>query len=485
MVTSLAFRAGARLVAEIIARLSMFGFFLVMARVLGPEEVGYYATVFSFLTIFLVISDFGLNLTSLRELSRNPANLPVILRQVVPLRLFLTTLFIFTGFFSAGLWSWSPSEQALIPAIIAFLAIGSLLDGLFHLFQAFDWQVEESVLKIFQRIGTAASGVTVLFLATSLPMALWLGTGVQTVVLIIGIGWFLGKRQKAQVLTKQKTDLELAALLRLALPLGLSAFLTLVYLRIDMVMMKAFGIGADWIGQYQAVARVHDFSHTLAVLAFSTLVPSLNRWFANQDDRFNDWLNRSTRLLVVCVSLVPSLLFFLADSTFAGLFGEDFRRSGEMAQVLLWGLIPMAVNLVLLHRLLIEGTTMSSLFATACSVVLNVTGNYLLIPVYGVTGAAVSTLLSETGLMIVLMVLVRKRMITSWKTDWIPSWLLLVLFVLISGYVMSEIHWIVALLLLPVISLIAARLLSLVTQEDLMALLTTRSGILPSSPTDE
>lgn len=485
MKTSLAFRAGARIVAEIMARLSMFGFFLVMARVLGPEEVGYYAAVFSFLAIFLVFSDLGLNLTSLRELSRNPANLPVILRQVVPLRVLLTGVFILIGYFSALLWSWSPAEQALIPAVIAFLAIGSLLDGLYHLLQAFDWQIEESVLKISQRIGTAVAGVLILFMVKSLSLALWAGVGVQTIVLLIGIGWFLVKKRLVQNVWNRKADLKVSALLRLALPLGLSAFLTLIYLRIDMVMMKAFGIGADWIGQYQAVARVHDFSHTISVLAFSTLVPTLNRWYADQDTRFNDWLNRSIRLLVVCASLVPSILFFLADSTFAGLFGEDFRRSGAMAQVLLWGLIPMAVNLVLLHRLLIEGTTGSSLFATACSVVLNVTGNYLLIPVYGVTGAAISTVVSETGLMMVLLVLVNKQMKTTWKTDWVPSWLLLILFVLVTGYVLADSHWFIGLTVLSGLSLLAARLLSLLTQEDWHAMLTTRSAILQSAPADE
>ncbi|NUQ80566.1 MAG: flippase [Bacteroidetes bacterium] len=484
MVTSLAFRAGARVVAEGIARLSMFGFFLVMARVLGPQEIGYYAAVFSFLAIFMVISDLGLNLTSLREISRNPANLSAVLRVVVPLRIGLTALFVIMGYLATRLWTWTPAEEILIPAIIGFLAIGSLADGLFHLFQSFDWQLEESVLKIAQRTGTAAAGISILLITGSLAQAVWAGVLVQTILLLVGIGWFFVKIRKYRHLLEGLPDFQFAVMVRMALPLGLSAFLTLIYLRIDMVMMKAAGISADLIGQYQAVARIHDFSHTMSVLAFSTLVPSLNRWYAGQDERFGDWLNRSLRLLVVFASLIPSILFFMADSTFSGLFGEDFRQSGPMAQVLLWGLIPMAVNLVLLHRLLIEGTTLASLFATACSVIINVTGNYLLIPVYGVTGAAFSTLLSESGLMIVLLLLVNKQMKSAWKTDWVPSWLLLILFVMGCGYVLSDFPWMLNLILLPVLALLAARLLSLVTDEDWSAMKTTRSAVFQNPPAD-
>src|SRR3990167_11480780 len=74
-----------------------FGATALMARVLGPNGFGEYATVTAFLYIFNAIADFGLYSFLVREISKNDAQEEGLINQVLSLRMFILVVLLGLG----------------------------------------------------------------------------------------------------------------------------------------------------------------------------------------------------------------------------------------------------------------------------------------------------------------------------------------------------------------------------------------------------
>jgi O-antigen/teichoic acid export membrane protein len=183
---------------------------------------------------------------------------------------------------------------------------------------------------------------------------------------------------------------------------GLSMFLVL---RADLFLVNGM-LGTSEAGRYSVAVQVGEILSLAAASIAAILFPTLS---AMSPER--RW-NATTKVLKIAAALLGAgaiALAIVARPLFAFWFGPSYASS----VVALWWLLPglwcLGIN-TLLHQHLASGEMPWFLvWSTSGGAVLNVIANLLLLPRYGIAGAALASTVTYAGLLALTTAFVRVR----------------------------------------------------------------------------
>ncbi|MBN8704664.1 MAG: flippase [Bacteroidetes bacterium] len=423
--------------AEAISRLAMFYVILMLTSKMGAEGYGAWSSVYSFLSLFIVVADLGLNLVLVRDVSQSPGLFALYSRKLLRAKLFLSITFGCLAIGTSYFMSWTVAEQNLVYLMTGFLVTGTWVEFLQHLLWSKDDQRIESVIKTGNRLLVACASV-IGILQNSMELALLYS--IIANLLTVAFGWIRVYQHKTVKLNQsEKFVFSWREVWAKALPVSLTAFLVVLYLRVDVVMLKAFRGDLAEIGQYTAVMKIQDLIHTFSVIAMAALFPTLNRLWVKERRNLPDLISKLLKFILLFTTAVAAGGFLTANDLLPFIFGSQFPDAASFARILWWGLIPMGMNLVFLNLLLIAGKTKLNLVFTLISVAVNILINLLLIPSYGAVGAAWATLIAEWVLWILLFVNLRSIVAFKYHSGFRWKWFVPVL--AMCGLLILTDHW--------------------------------------------
>jgi O-antigen/teichoic acid export membrane protein len=188
------------------------------------------------------------------------------------------------------------------------------------------------------------------------------------------------------------------SIFRDALPLGLTQAASFVHVRIDQVVLAAFGLTTG-LAAYAVAYRVLDASLALVaaigVVTFPLLVRSPPHTRAATARQIGD-------LLALIAVGGAAVAFALAPLLGRLLGGADYPESGTYIRWLTPVLLVSALNMVPAQIVIVDRGSRSLLKIAVGGVVANLSLNVLLVPALDVGGAVLSTLTTEAlGLVLV------------------------------------------------------------------------------------
>jgi O-antigen/teichoic acid export membrane protein len=110
------------------------------------------------------------------------------------------------------------------------------------------------------------------------------------------------------------------------------------------------------------------------------------------------YLQRLQYLYTLMVWMAISIalpMTFLSEWLVVLLYGENFRAAGKVLSIHIWSGVFVFLGVAFSKYLMAENLSKKSLQRTVAGVLVNVLLNYILIPIYGITGAAVATLVGQ------------------------------------------------------------------------------------------
>jgi len=363
-----------------------------IARYLGAEQFGLLNFALSFAGLFGVFATVGIQGIVVRDIVRNPDCAPETLGTAAILQIiggmvaYLLTLIVI---------AYIRPEDSIARTIVAIL--GSVM-----LFKASEISVYWFESKVLSKYTVwVQNGVFLFFSAVKVVLILqqvslivfaWTML-VEAIVIAIILLCLMNIRGPS--LTKLHVSLKRAkSLLKDSWPVMLTGGLIAIYIKIDQVMLGQM-IGDEAVGIYSVGARLSESIYFIPVIISISVFPSLLEAKKRSEDEYYARLQKLYDLMVV-ISVGAVLLITLLSTPIINLiFDNDYPGADVVLLIHSWSSIFIFLAVVSGNWFLTENLQRLMLIRGIFGCLLNVFLNFILIPIFSVSGAALATLLTH------------------------------------------------------------------------------------------
>jgi len=360
------------------------------ARYLGPDQFGELSYILTFVAIFGVACQLGLDAVVIREIASDREASPAILGTTFRLRLFVSFV-AWIACVSSMSWLRAGDLNAIwLTAILAGTIVFQSADTVDVWFQS----QTQSARTVTARIASYLIGATIktwLILTKASLVAFAIATLLEAVIAAIGL--WIGYRRMAAP-GKWCWDAFLAKrLVAECWPYMLSSLAIVIYLRIDQIMIREL-VSTHEVGIYSSAFALSTALYFIPVAISMTLAPSIAR-LKNADSEGFERRICLLYSLMWWVSIPMAITISLLAGPLVGvLYGNNYAAASSVLAIHIFTLIPVAVGTAQGSWLVNErrsGLALSrTLLGGICSVLLNL----WLVPQYGAKGAAISAVVS-------------------------------------------------------------------------------------------
>jgi len=363
----------------------------IVARYLGPDNLGKLSYAQSFVSIFSIFASLGIDQIIYRDLAANPERQNEILGTAVISKFLFGTLTLLASIFVSVLVDNEPILTLLI-GIISFTFLLNPLGTVGIYFQAQVQARYTSLITIF----------TALFIPALKLLTIYFGGGIiyfasilvlESLVITLWSLYIYLTRFKLNPLHWVFTGKTFKGLVLDSWPFLFAGLFSYIYARIDQVMLQHY-LNSAAVGIYDVAVKVSNASNFLPTITIAALFPAIVQ--AKKHDR-SQYLRRyySLTILVGATTLLTALcIFILARPIILILFGDAYAPSILLLRIYIWAGAIAIVGTLVQQYLITENLGWVHLILTAIGAVANIGLNLFLIPRYGVMGAAFATLFS-------------------------------------------------------------------------------------------
>ena len=363
---------------------------LMIVHVAGPDRFGEYALVLQFIVLFEWLADFGQTDIGVRDICQRPADEPVLLGA-------LATLKLVQGGILALLLPLLLLAMQYPASIVRAGAVGGVSVVCYALVQVF--RAVFRVRMCTERDIAAELGG----LAIMLPLT-WFacrsGAGIETLVacysvarlvfLALVIVFSRDEGQRAPRVIGRRAAM---GLLLQALPLGIAGLLVSMYDSLATIMLSKL-TELQSVAQYAAATRF-VFPVIIVVQALgSAFYPPLSAAWRKSPGEFRR-LQQSALDLSMLVGAGLFSGVFAGAGFLMGLMGPSIATATPILRVMSVVVLARAVTTVMSPLIVVAGRQGKALWLTALSILLQAAMLLLLVPRYGILGAAIGYLLIE------------------------------------------------------------------------------------------
>jgi O-antigen/teichoic acid export membrane protein len=361
-----------------------------VARYLGPEQFGLFSYVLAFTAIFGGIAKLGLDGIVVRELVNHPEKQDVYLGTAFWLK--LIGAFIVMGLMAAIVPF--TSNDTTTNTFIFIIAAGLVFQSFEVVEFYFQSQVLAKIVSICKVTQLVLSSTIKVYLVLTGADLIWFVLVTAFDAVSIAVSYIIAYKLRGDNAFYKFFDFKIAKyLLQDSWPFIFSAVFAMVYLRIDQIMIKEM-LGEHDVGIYSAAIRLSEAFYFLPALITTSLFPAIINSKKNNEVLYLERLQKLYALLVWLALSIAITLTFIGQSLISVLFGETYAGAGNILVVHVWASVFIFISAGFGRYLIVENLAIINMYRVVLGATFNVLLNLVLIPNYGVIGAAYATLFS-------------------------------------------------------------------------------------------
>lgn len=405
---------------------------VLLTRVfLTPAEYGQLNFVLSALGVVAILATLGLPKSAARyvtEFSKTaPEQVPHVVRTSLRY-LLLLVIVVGTGTYLLG----GPTASLLgVPSIASFLAVGTVyvvaqaftkyFTALFQGFNRVDWSAAVGVVN---NVGRVLFVVTFVALGFGVTGALFGYVAGFVTAAAVG-GYVAYTRFYSTYDAAPSPDEGLTRrLLEYSVPLTATRTANVIDRKIDTILVGVL-LNMTAVGYYTVAKQVADFVAAPASSLGYTISPAIGEQSsAGRRDRARTIYERSVEYVLLAYVPAVAGLVLVAEPMVRYVFGHDYLGAVPAVQVFAGFVLVSALNNVTSDGLDFLGRARSRAITKTGMAVSNVALNLLLIPILGVVGAAVATVITFSAYTLVNVYIIHQEL--DIRVHHIARWLGLV-----------------------------------------------------------
>lgn len=403
---------------EIFYRFVNFFASVMVARTLGTEGYGQFSFVFTYISFFEAFVQFGLNPILIRRLSQDKEQAPQILGNAILLRVAMIVLsfpLVFWLIQALG-YPLTVRQGTLLAYFQLFLTLRQIYEVIFRVNLTMIYPALWNGIRALINLALVS---IVTFYRPALP-AFILAYVLSGTAGLIGLA--ISSRRFVKFDFRFRKEV-CGYLLKESAPLVVSAYLTLIAYRIDVLMlslMKGFAV----VGFYSAATRITESLLVISNALLASLFPILSRSFNEDRNAFDRQVSASFRAFLILGLPIALGGTLVSKDLILLCFGPDYAASALTLSILCWHLLFSFVASLMANVLIGCGKQITDMWISLFVALGNIGLNLFLIPAFSHQGAAWATVLTEMLGMIIYLVYATKnskiRLSLPWAEVWIP-----------------------------------------------------------------
>jgi len=179
-----------------------------------------------------------------------------------------------------------------------------------------------------------------------------------------------------------------------AWPVGVSITMAATYFYIDTVMLRPMQ-GEIAVAHYSAAYRLMGFVLMVPVLFSQVVFPVLTRLWSAGNTAVAPFFQRTTRFLISLGIVFPAAVWLVRRDVMVLIYPDEFVSGSLALGILSIAIVPVFAAYPHIHLLLAAGHQRLMMRISAFGALLNVVLNLIVIPRWGIEGAAVTTVVTE------------------------------------------------------------------------------------------
>ncbi|MDE2311518.1 MAG: flippase [Patescibacteria group bacterium] len=384
-------------ISRVAALVLLFVAYTRLFRYLGPFESGQYQFVLSYVLIFSTVVDFGIQQFITKKISEQPEKAKEYFQNFFSFEVVVAGLLYVVLVVIAMLRHY----DAAVFYGVGLAGLGMVANALTYPYLAVLAAYQDLRKVAWVNFLNSCVNAAIIFLAVIFHRHIVFLAGIQLTfgVLDLIIYRHLVRKHlpRPEILRGLwPIDLRLIkSILRQGWPFALLVGFSAIYNRIDVVIIT-FLKGYQQTGYYTAAYKIFDLLGFFPSVVSYTLFPFFAGLMAKQalaEVRRN--LEKYLRLMFTAALPMAVGGSILSSKLIALVAGPDYRAAAPVLAVLIWAPAILFVYIPV-NSIVISQLTKKAMAITGANVVVNIVGNLLLIPRYGIVAAAAMTVVSES-----------------------------------------------------------------------------------------
>ena len=357
---------------------------IIVARYLGKEQYGIMNYVISFVAIFQVFADFGLDFIQIREESKHPAHKDKIIGTTFTLKLFFAILTLLAILIITTLFE----HDGRIRCYIMIYALSVILNTSWvsrNHFTSIVWN--EYVVKTEISRTLIGMAIKIAFVLLHLPL-IWFIVSLVIDSILLAVGYTASYIHKIDSIRKWNFDRDLAVfMLKQSFPLLLSGAAIVVYNRIDQMMIGKM-IDQSHLGVYSVAVRFTELLVFVPTIIAQTISPILVEVRQKDAARYEE-LSRVFMNVTVSVCILLAILTSLLSYPIVRFtFGRMYIEAASVLSILAFKVVGDGLSQTSGQLMIIEGIQKYASIRNIIGCVTCVGLNLIFISRYGIHGVA-------------------------------------------------------------------------------------------------
>lgn len=367
---------------------------LIVARKLGPESFGELSLAISIASFAAAAASLGLEQIATRELSsKDGCVMKNILAALWRLRIFgaiTGCAILLCGAILSRSWGGETNRLLWILCLLPLCQIGDVVE----------WRLISSgqsraIAIVTLAVAPAAAIARIAFALLDggafvfawMLLAEWAIRSM--LLLIVGVPLLSSFRERNTATFQRAVEL-----LRESFPLMAAGIATFVYMRIDQFMIGTL-LDARSVGLYSAVVTLSEGPLVISALLLRGALPMLTRQFQNDYALCTRTMVKFMRRGFFLHLTGAIILALLAKPIIYLFYGEAYASAIYAFRIQVFSASFVALGVLSSAWLILNHHTSHALRRTLLGAVVNVALNTIMIPLYGITGAAASTVIAQ------------------------------------------------------------------------------------------
>lgn len=362
-----------------------------ITRYLGPEQFGILNYAQAIVVFFFAVIVYGLNSTTVKNIVSHPKQSNEILGSCFLIQSTLASL-SFLILLLATTFLYQEYTPQLVTIIIGLSILFKSSDTIRYYFEAniqskyIVWSencsfIICSLLKIILMLYQASFiAIVCVFLLESILSSLFL---------------LLFYTYQKQNIFKWRFSLsQIKKDIKDSWPLMLANFTIIIYMRIDQIMIGQM-LDYSAVGIYTAAIRISEIFYLLPLIVVSSINPILIKLRENNKALYYQKIYL-IMLGLVWISLFTALIItYTAPMIIHILFGAQYTGAADILIIHIWTGIFVSIGVISGQWFVIENLQKLYMYRSVFGAIINIIANFVLIPKFGIKGAALSTLIAQ------------------------------------------------------------------------------------------